>query len=102
MSSIPLPALESSVPFHPENPADVLMRVMQIKSMMGNQQLQQEQLKSAQLSNRMQSLAADDEMNARHAFHDWDGQDTDTLLAKMQQYGLGRRPSPAWPADSSK
>lgn len=88
MSSIPLPALDVKPP-QQENPLDALTRVMQIKSMQNAQGLQQEQLKGAQLENQQRSLAAADEVNARHAFHDWDGKDSDDLLGLMQKYGVG-------------
>lgn len=89
MSSIPLPALDIKPPQQPENPLDAFARVMQLRSLQNTQQLQGEQLKGAQLENQQRSLAAADEVNARHAFHDWDGKDSDDLLGLMQKYSVG-------------
>src|SRR5215467_14398176 len=52
MSSISLPALAIR-PIQTESPADQLARMVQMKSMLNQQQLQQQQLQGAQLENQM-------------------------------------------------
>jgi hypothetical protein len=89
MAPIPLPALDVRPPQPQENPMDMFARVTQLKSIQQGQQLQQQQLQAGQLDLQQKGLAAADDANWRAAFHDWDGKDTDGLLALGQKYGVG-------------
>ena len=88
MASIPLPALSIQPPKQTD-PLEAMSRVLQLRSMQGSQDLQQEQLRGAQMENHQRELAESDEENARQAFAQWDGKNTDGLLSLMQRSGVG-------------
>jgi hypothetical protein len=84
MASIPLPSLSIRPP---ENPLDQYAKALSVKSMIGGQQIQQEQLKGAQLENQNVQQSIADRNAMTQALKDWDGQDFNALPSLVLKNG---------------
>jgi hypothetical protein len=90
MSSIPLAANQIQTAPPPSSPLDEFARIMQIRGMQGQQQLQQTENQGAQLGLQEAQLSAADDQKWRAAMQDpsWDGS-TDQLLKNGLKLGVG-------------
>jgi hypothetical protein len=79
MSSIPLPALSIHPP-QQENPAEQLGKMVQMKSMLQNQQMKQGEI-------QLQQQQIKDQQAMTTAMKNWDGKDYDALSKSVLQNG---------------
>lgn len=84
MSSIPLPALDIRPP---ENPLDQYAKALSVKSMIGQGQIQQQELQGEQLRNQLAQRSIDDENAMTKSMNDWDGKDYSDLPSIVLKNG---------------
>ena len=70
MSSIPLPALGIRPPEQQEGPMDAYGKMMQLKTLLGQQQLQQQAMQSGQMDLQMKQIQMQDAQASSKAMHD--------------------------------
>lgn len=84
MSSPPLAALSIRPP---ENPLDQYAKALSVKSMIGGEQLQQQQLEGAKLQNQETQTAIQDRNALTKSMTEWDGKDFEALPAIVLKNG---------------
>ena len=87
MSSIPLPALGIRPPEQQPGPMDEFAKIQQLKSLLGEQQVQQQQIQAGQLENQQRQLALKDNQAMTAAMQDWDGKDISALPPLIIKHG---------------
>lgn len=90
MASIPLPALDVRQPQQPDTLGDV-SKLMALRSMMGQQQVQQQQIQAGQLENQQRQLALQDQQTLRESQKgvDWTQPDAfEKWIGNAQQKGV--------------
>jgi hypothetical protein len=85
MSSVPLAAL--SINTKPPDPIEEYGRVMQLKSLAGQQQTQQLQQVGLQQENQMRAQQLQDQQAQTAALKDWDGKSLDELPGLLLKHG---------------
>src|SRR5579864_7822397 len=87
MGGYPLPALQ----VQPQEQQDPVTKFMQLRSLMGQQQLQQQQIQAGQQENQMRSLQLRDQQVLRDSAKELDWTQPDTFnkwITNAQQNGV--------------
>ena len=85
-TTIPLPALSVKTPEQPD-PVAGFQRILAMKSILGQQQLQQQQIQGATQENQMRQIQLQDQQAASQAMRDWDGKDISDLPGLYLKHG---------------
>jgi hypothetical protein len=87
MAGFPLPALDIRPPQPQVDPLSQFQKVMSLRSLMGAQQLQQQQIAAGQQEQQIRQQAITDNQAVTAAMKTWDGQDYDALAKSVLQNG---------------
>jgi hypothetical protein len=91
MGSIPLPALDVRAPQQQPDPLDSIGKLLALRSLGNQQQIQQQQITAGQQENQQRALQLQDQMTLRSSAKDLDWSQPDTFgkwITNAQQQGV--------------